>query len=385
MAELLLEENDEFVEAAYLALLKRRPDATGGRAYLQALHNGTSKLQILHELSISEDCKLDGGEIPGLGEALAQERNGLANSAPAEASQITNADQLLTIDGDKNFIGLAYWILLRRAPDPAGMASYHAKLQAGTSRVQFLYEIFTSPEGRLAGVKIEGLRERFAQGGLNDVVDEMSRVRPTLLPSTTTSAELIKHHGKHFVENAYQALLQRAPDAHEVELRLRQLNEGCTKIQILSEISPPGKAQNINSGVTGLAFAITLHKLSRIPVLGVIACYLFGLEGDSNSERRSRALEHRLSILTAEVEQQIAEMATRIKIVVRQEQRSLLANDALKRQVLSLETSVALLGRLIECQTDRAHGAGVAPDISSVRLALELRKEAIARDLRRRH
>ena len=48
--ELLLEEGDEFVEAAYMALLKRRPDATGGRTYLRTLRNGTSKVQILHEI-----------------------------------------------------------------------------------------------------------------------------------------------------------------------------------------------------------------------------------------------------------------------------------------------------------------------------------------------
>ena len=30
----------EFVEAAFMALLKRRPDANGGRAYLRALRNG---------------------------------------------------------------------------------------------------------------------------------------------------------------------------------------------------------------------------------------------------------------------------------------------------------------------------------------------------------
>ena len=44
LQELLLEEGEDFVEAAFLALLKRRPDANGGRIYLRALRNGTRRL-----------------------------------------------------------------------------------------------------------------------------------------------------------------------------------------------------------------------------------------------------------------------------------------------------------------------------------------------------
>ena len=48
LQELLLENGEDFVEAAFMALLKRRPDANGGRIYLRALRNGTNKLQILY-------------------------------------------------------------------------------------------------------------------------------------------------------------------------------------------------------------------------------------------------------------------------------------------------------------------------------------------------
>ena len=72
--ELMQEEGEDFVDAAYSALLKRRPDATGGKIYMRALRNGTSKLQILYELSKSDDCLRAGGEVPGLAEAC--ERRG---------------------------------------------------------------------------------------------------------------------------------------------------------------------------------------------------------------------------------------------------------------------------------------------------------------------
>ena len=75
--ELLVEDGEEFVESAYQALLKRRPDATGGRIYLRALRSGTSKLRVLYELSLSDDCIRAGGDIPGLREAFALEGIGV--------------------------------------------------------------------------------------------------------------------------------------------------------------------------------------------------------------------------------------------------------------------------------------------------------------------
>ena len=67
--ELLLEKGDEYIVAAYMALLKRRPDATGGRTYLRALRNGTSKVQILHKLFMSSECHRDEIDLPGLNDA----------------------------------------------------------------------------------------------------------------------------------------------------------------------------------------------------------------------------------------------------------------------------------------------------------------------------
>ena len=181
LSEILLEEGEEFVEAAYRALLKRRPDATGGRTYMRALRNGTSKLQVLYELSRSADCLRAGGEIPGLTEACARERIGKQSdepkiAAPVEATQITHAEQLLVLEDHTKLIEIAYWVLLKRAPDPEGIENYMGKLKSGAGKTPFLHELFTSVECREIGVELPGLRDAFAREGL-DVVDEKHRRR----------------------------------------------------------------------------------------------------------------------------------------------------------------------------------------------------------------
>ena len=125
LSELLNEDGEEFVEAAYRALLKRRPDSIGGPACLKDMKNGSSKLQILHEISVSDECRIAGGMVDGLTEAHAEERliektrNGRP-TAPPEILKISHADQLLVIDDHHQLIKAGYWLLLGRAPDALG-------------------------------------------------------------------------------------------------------------------------------------------------------------------------------------------------------------------------------------------------------------------------
>ena len=128
--ELLVEDGEEFVEAAYQALLKRRPDATGGRIYLSALRRGTSKLRVLYELSLSDDCIRAGGHIPGLQKAFVREGIGVevieppVIAPPSYVLRITRAEQLLSLTTTDEFIDATYWVLLKRAPDAEGVESY---------------------------------------------------------------------------------------------------------------------------------------------------------------------------------------------------------------------------------------------------------------------
>ena len=61
-----------FVEATYVTLLKRLPDLDGLAFYLARLHDGIGKLQILHEIASSQECRDAGVNLPGLQEAFSQ-------------------------------------------------------------------------------------------------------------------------------------------------------------------------------------------------------------------------------------------------------------------------------------------------------------------------
>ena len=67
-------QDKQFVEAAYWAILRRAPEPEGLTYYLTRLRSGARKLQILGELSSSEEAYKAGIEIPGLRPALRMQR-----------------------------------------------------------------------------------------------------------------------------------------------------------------------------------------------------------------------------------------------------------------------------------------------------------------------
>ena len=393
LQELLLEDGEDFVDAAFHALLNRRPDANGGRAYLRALRNGTSKLQILYELSISDDCRRVGGQIPGLSDACANEGIGETNdksftAPPAHIAHLTRAEQLLVLEDTDKFIEIAYWVLLKRAPDDEGIANCRERFQAGASKVQVLYELFSSAECREIGFELPGLRDAFAREGLH-VVDENMAAPPEQLPAAAKSlTELLSYQGGRFVACAYLTLLKRAPDSEGAQDRLNQLLDGVAKIQILFEMAASKEAITADVRLPGLSLAVARHRLAQMPILGWFVRFFVNVEGNSVAERRGRAAEQRLLILEAEVGERLAELERSNGDVAAIEQKALVARQDLDARIASLERSVVGLRQLVE-QSDRKVRVAEpsSPDSmslkSSGRLALDLRAEEIARDLRR--
>jgi glycosyltransferase involved in cell wall biosynthesis len=79
----------------------------------------------------------------------------------ANLRAVTSVHELLSLDG-KEFLRLAYLTLLRRQPDPGGMAHYLEKLKAGAQKSALLYELHHSAEGErvrrtYSGSNISGL------------------------------------------------------------------------------------------------------------------------------------------------------------------------------------------------------------------------------------
>ena len=65
-----------FLDAAYRAIMRREPDATGTAFYLPRLRNGVAKMQILGELAGSHEARDQGTPLPGLQGALLAYRLG---------------------------------------------------------------------------------------------------------------------------------------------------------------------------------------------------------------------------------------------------------------------------------------------------------------------
>ncbi|MEQ1517344.1 MAG: DUF4214 domain-containing protein [Usitatibacteraceae bacterium] len=396
LQEILLEEDDEFIHAAFLALLKRRPDANGALMYARELRKGTGKLQILAEIAASEESRLAGGDIPGLAEACAREGIDAAGNPgavvpPPEVNAVTRAEQLLVVGDVGKFIDLAYWKLLNRAPDAKGAASYRSRLETGTSKTQILSELFTSTESREKRIELPGLRDAFAREGLQVVeAIRISAPEPALrsISGARSISELLALDGAAFVECAYQTLLERTPDEEGFQHRMELLLNGTSKLQILSEIAASEEAGSVATELPGLTAAISRHKLSRAPILGAVVRLLTGAEGDSAVERRVRASEQRLALLESRCRPQFEQLATdvaRLSVLEKEVQAEFRDVDA---RLASIERSISGFQRLVEEYADHPAGSALSnpdksPQLSSNRVAVDLRAEEVARDFRR--
>ena len=391
--ELMQEDGEDFVEAAYMALLKRRPDAIGGRIYQRALLSGTTKLQILYELSKSDECLRAGGEVRGLADACASEglsdnRNVPTSIPPPDALHIKRAEQLLQINDDGKLIEVAYWVLLKRGPDSNGVANYLERLSSGTSKAQFLWELFHSPECRELGVELSGLYEVFAQEGL-EVADDRLSVSPTHLTTpATTLDELLHCQGLVFVESAYLTLLNRAPDIQGYQHHLAQLLGGKSKIGILSEMVASAQVRNADIKLPGLAAMLGRYRLSRTPAVGGLFRFIFDLEGESVAECRGRATEQRLLTLETEFAERLNSFEKQISKILAIEKNTIVSREAVELQIAGLERSVATMRLLLEQYSGdvpmtSAHSPSAIANRAAGSLALGLRTDEIARDLRR--
>ena len=135
LVESLRLDGKHFIESAYLSLLNRPPDSSGGTFYLDQLLKGVAKIQILDEIGLADEAQRSG--------ALSYE-------------------ELLSLDGEL-FIECAFYRLLKRMPDPAGGKFYLDQLLNGVAKVQILEELSSSDEGIQTGVTLPDLQVALAQ------------------------------------------------------------------------------------------------------------------------------------------------------------------------------------------------------------------------------
>lgn len=157
--------------------------------------------------------------------------------------------------------------------------------------------------------------------------------------------DLLQYEDEEFVENAYRAVLRRAPDDQGLSQFTGQLRAGAlTKVEILAALrwSPEGLARSVH--VDGLLIPTTLQKWKRKPVVGPLIDWLHTLArlprlarqqaiqgarsvrearrvGEllnalaGNSVSRASQLERRLAELAVDVASSAADTASRSAVV----------------------------------------------------------------------
>jgi FkbM family methyltransferase len=169
LVDLLAKDGAAFVEAAYLAILHRRPDPRGAAVYQSILEQGTAKIQILENLVTSPEGVHKNANLPGLAWQYRIYRLSrlpiigapigfvFRSFAASSAQSIRSIDELLTLRGEA-FVREAYRIVLNRAVDDEGLKNYMNALRAGKSKAQVIGSLKKSTEGRKVSGRLRGLR-----------------------------------------------------------------------------------------------------------------------------------------------------------------------------------------------------------------------------------
>ncbi|MFM0098660.1 FkbM family methyltransferase [Paraburkholderia nemoris] len=107
--------------------------------------------------------------------------------------------------------------------------------------------------------------------------------------------DLLRLNDIEFIEHAYRAILNRAPDANGLQYYLGRLRLGYSKSGILGQIKRSTEARSSNTEVRGME-RIKLIKWSRLPFVGRFIA-LFDADADNENRRRVRRIENSLYLL----------------------------------------------------------------------------------------
>ena len=140
--EIIIYDDYDFVENAYIRVLGRPADKAGLNMFLTNLNSGhMSKENVLRALAVSEEGKQKGTLLTGF--------------------KVLDVSEFLQYH-DYRFIELAYVLILGRSVDPSGYEEYLRPLRLGeVSKEELLYMLKNSPEGQARELQITGLAELY--------------------------------------------------------------------------------------------------------------------------------------------------------------------------------------------------------------------------------
>gem|GEM_PF-813066 len=159
------------------------------------------------------------------------------------------------------------------------------RAQAATLRERPLLERAASPASQPSGSRVDPARLAYRIGELTDA------------------------HHQAFVDQAFQALLKRAPSPAESDAQLALLAAGATKAEVLGNLrwSPEGRA--VGARVAGLAPRYAMAKLRRVPLLGYLVDIPLNLAALPALARHQRASDAMVAAGTAQAARNLAAQA----------------------------------------------------------------------------
>ncbi len=316
LSELLREHGSRFVRSAYLTLVRRDPDDPGLQFYLSRLIDGSQKIQILSEMSQSDEARALGTTLPGLREAISRYRRTRVPVLGAVIRFITREEgdfpsdvrlraieQRLheSVDLEQRIAELETWD--SRIPDASLKRN-------GTGNWRELNAIRRIADVLRWGGDLPGEKVEAASGNDSDGIEtgEKPGDREKFGSKRMALRQLLRLHGVEFLEAAYDMLLRRLPDESGTRFYLPRLIDGTPKIQILGEIVNSEEARGIGATVPGLVSAIRWYRFSKTPVIGAVIGFLSAQEENTVPASRLRAIEQWLHSSSLHVEARICRL-----------------------------------------------------------------------------
>lgn len=162
--------------------------------------------------------------------------------------------ELLHGGTDLEFVQRAYRVLLRRESDPTGRDDFLARLREGYTRGEILGSIRYSPEGRMVGRRVPGLRLGYWRARWSGRIGRwLGRIITRSLKDTGIEADSVRATSRTpgdvaFIEGAYWRFLNRAPDPVGLDAYLSMLARGMPHQAVLGMIRASPEAIAAQSG-----------------------------------------------------------------------------------------------------------------------------------------
>ena len=117
------------------------------------------------------------------------------------------------------------------------------------------------------------------------------------IPAAGTSIpELARHEGPAFVDQAYRAILGRAPDAEGFARQMALLGAGASKVELLGDLRYSAEGRRHGTSIPGLRARYLLTKLTHVPIVGALLQWLIALASLPHMLRHQRATEASLAV-----------------------------------------------------------------------------------------